>query len=73
MQQYKDIDHDSGVISYDIGDTYIRVWFSGTARSYTYSYSSAGIGHVEEMKKLAIAGEGLNAYINKFVKFKYER
>ena len=73
MQRYKDIDHDSGVIGYEIGEEYITVWFSGTNKSYTYSYAVAGPTHVGEMKKLAIAGEGLNAYINRFVKFKYDR
>ncbi|SKC18901.1 hypothetical protein SAMN05216168_2800 [Kosakonia radicincitans] len=73
MQHYKDLDHDSGVVGYEIGDTHITVWFDGTAKSYTYSYKGAGVEHVEKMKKLADAGEGLNAYINKFVKFKYDR
>lgn len=73
MEHYKDIDHDSGVIGYEIGDTYIKVQFSGTARIYTYSYGVAGSTHVERMKVLARAGDGLNAYINNFVKFKYDR
>ncbi|MFK8256957.1 hypothetical protein ACFL9S_04135 [Erwinia sp. AnSW2-5] len=73
METYKDIDNDSGVVGYEIGDQSIEVWFSGTARSYTYSYNVAGATHVENMKKLARNGDGLNAYINKFVKFKYDR
>lgn len=73
MQVYKDINHDSGVRGYEIGDTYITVWFDGTARSYTYSYASAGAENVETMKRLAENGDGLNAFINNFVKFKYVR
>lgn len=73
MQVYKDIDNDSGVRGYEIGSDHITVWFDGTARSYTYSYSSAGSTHVETMKKLAVSGDGLNAYINNNVKFKYVR
>ncbi|MDO6580181.1 hypothetical protein Q4491_02390 [Photobacterium sp. 2_MG-2023] len=73
MEIYKDIDNDSGVRGYEIGADYITVWFDGTARPYTYSYASAGSGHVDSMKKLAASGDGLNAYINRNVKFKYVR
>lgn len=73
MQVYADIDHDSGVRGYEIGATFITVWFDGTPKSYTYSYAIAGQIHVEMMKQLARAGNGLNSYINKFVKFKYDR
>ncbi|MGO3396180.1 MAG: hypothetical protein ACTINL_06745 [Serratia proteamaculans] len=73
MQVYQDINNDSGVRGYELGDTSITVWFDGTARFYTYSYASAGAENVETMKKLAVSGDGLNAFINKFVKFKYIR
>ena len=32
---------------------------------YRYSYINTGQAHVEEMKRLAIVGEGLNSYIEK--------
>ncbi len=73
MQKYADIDNDSGVDSYHIDDTSITVWFDGGSKSYTYSYSSAGQHHIEKMKQLARSGEGLNAYINYNVKYKYVR
>ncbi|WNJ80709.1 hypothetical protein RJE46_05570 [Cedecea neteri] len=73
MEIYKDINNDSGVRGYELGNTFIKVWFDGTARDYTYSYASAGADNVEKMKKLAVSGDGLNAFINHFVKFKYER
>ena len=73
MQKYADINNDSGVNSFEIHDTSIIVWFDGTPNSYTYSYGVAGAHHVEEMKKRALAGDGLNAYINYNVKFKYDR
>jgi hypothetical protein len=73
MQRYADINGDSGVVGYESGNTEITVWFDGTAQSYTYSYASAGQNHVEAMKKLATQGDGLNAYINNNVKFKYVR
>ena len=72
MQFYADLNNDSGVSSYEIGDTHIKVWFNRNAYSYVYSYSSAGEYHVEHMKKLAIRGSGLNLYINKNVKEDYE-
>jgi len=73
MPIYKDIDGDSGVNSYEYGDDCITVWFNGTSRSYTYSYASAGSHHIEEMKRLADIGDGLNAYINYNAKYLYER
>lgn len=73
MQRYKDIDGDSGVYGYEINDTSITVWFNGTSKPYTYSYLSAGQHNVEQMKKLAQIGDGLNAFINNNVKFKYVR
>ncbi|WP_435547838.1 hypothetical protein [Desulfobacterium sp. N47] len=73
MQKYADINNDSGVDSFEINDSSITVWFKGTSRSYTYSYGRAGQHHVENMKKLALSGDGLNAYINYNVKFDYDR
>jgi len=73
MKPYADIDNDSGVVGYEIGDTSITVWFAGAARAYSYSYALAGQAHVERMKQLADAGDGLNAYINVHVKYKYDR
>lgn len=73
MQRYADINNDSGVVGYEIHATSITVWFEGAARPYTYSYARAGQFHVERMKQLAQSGDGLNAYINRNVKFKYDR
>jgi hypothetical protein len=73
MPIYKDTNYDSGVSTYEIYPTSITVCFKGTSRSYTYSYSVAGQTHVENMKSLAESGNGLNAYINNNVKFKYDR
>lgn len=73
MQLYADIDGDSGVHGFEIKDTSITVWFSGSQKSYTYSYQSAGQSHVDKMKLLALSGDGLNSYINKNVKSKFVR
>ncbi|MDO8423321.1 MAG: hypothetical protein Q7S99_14285 [Parvibaculum sp.] len=65
MPKYKDLDGDSGVVGFELGPDWIEVEFeSGAAKFYRYTYASAGIEHVNEMKQLAIMGEGLNAYIN---------
>lgn len=64
----------SNILSYRTGDDYIEVQFkSGHKTIYRYSYSSAGKDKVEEMKRLASNGQGLNSYINKNVKELYER
>lgn len=73
MQKYADIDNDSGVDSYQIDDTSITVLFKGGSKPYTYSYESAGQHHIDQMKQLARSGDGLNAYINHNVKYKYVR
>ena len=72
MIRYKNLSGNSGVYAYEIGSNYIRVQFSGTARTYTYSYSRAGYTHVQTMKLLAQNGRGLGTYINQNVKFLYD-
>jgi hypothetical protein len=72
MERYGNRGGDSGVSTYEIGSDYIKVKFSGNAKIYTYSYRRAGSVHVENMKRLAKSGSGLNAYINKYVKFAYD-
>jgi hypothetical protein len=72
MQRYADIDRDSGVLGFEILDTSIKIYFKGTSRPYIYSYRRAGIQHVERMKQLALAGDGLNEYINENVKKSYD-
>ncbi len=72
MQRYADTDRDSGVSHFEIDDSSITVWFKNTTRSYTYSYRKAGRHHVERMKQLALAGDGLNEYINDNVKKSYD-
>ena len=72
MERYRNIGGDSGVSAYEIGTDFIRVKFSGTSRTYTYSYRKAGNYHVENMKNLARNGNGLNSYINRHVKNLYD-
>lgn len=72
MQRYADTDRDSGVQSFEIHDTSITIQFKGTHKLYTYSYGRAGQYHVENMKRLALSGDGLNEYINDHVKKAYD-
>ena len=73
MEQYKDINHDSNVTHYEIGDTYIKVKFNRTTKIYIYSYQSASVEKVERMKQLARAGDGLNSYIKLHANNLYEK
>jgi hypothetical protein len=72
MQRYADTDRDSGVYGFEISDQAIKVWFKNTGNPYIYSYQKAGSHHVENMKRLAIAGDGLNEYINEHVRKSYD-
>lgn len=71
MNSYSNNGRDSGVRAYEIGPDYIKVQFSDLS-VYTYSYGKAGKDHVDNMKELAIQGEGLNSYINTKVKYLYD-
>jgi len=70
MERYKNINGDSGVIAFEYGAEYIRVQFS-TGAIYLYTYQSAGSHNIERMKALARSGDGLNAYINTYVRNRY--
>lgn len=70
MPQYRDINGDSGVQSYEIGDGSITVHFE-RGGSYLYTNQSAGAEHIAEMQRLAQIGDGLNAYINQHVRKNY--
>lgn len=72
MEYYRDIDGDSGVEGYEIGTDYILVQFT-TGAVYLYTYSSAGADNIEIMKQLARGGNGLNSFINRHVRKKYDR
>lgn len=71
MEIYKDLNGDSGVSGFDTGDGWIIVHFE-RGGSYRYTAYKPGSDHVVEMTRLARAGDGLNAYINKYVRKNYE-
>ncbi|HOM61620.1 MAG TPA: hypothetical protein PLP49_09360 [Anaerohalosphaeraceae bacterium] len=72
MKPYRDVNGDSGVSGYEDGSDYIRVQFK-EGSVYLYTYASAGFQNIEQMKKLAAAGDGLNAFINKNVRKRYAK
>ena len=72
MARYANLGGNSSIIEYSIGDDYIDVKFSDGSM-YRYSYRSAGSVKVNEMKRLAVAGQGLNSYIMRHARFNYER
>lgn len=72
MERYRNIDGDSGVSAYEIGMDFIHVQFS-TGATYLYTYSSAGLENIEQMKILARKGDGLNSFIRTTVRKLYAR
>lgn len=71
MERYANRSGNSPITHYQINNDSITVWFKGN-KSYTYSYSGAGVANVETMKKLAIIGSGLSAYITRNVRNDYD-
>ncbi len=64
MENYRDWDNDSGIVAYEIGSDYVIVQFkSGRNRFYKYTYGTAGSSNIEEMKRMAQAGDGLNEFV----------
>ena len=72
MERYANASRDSSVVSYEIGDDYIRVMFSDGS-IYLYNYDSTGTENTERMKLLARSGRGLNTFISSTVKKRYAR
>lgn len=71
MEKYANLGGRSGVREYNIGHDYILVKFSDGSL-YKYSYISAGVEIIEEMKRLAERGYGLNSFIMRKARTKYE-
>ena len=71
MKPYGDLNNNSGIIGYAIDDydTCMDIEFANGG-IYTYRRSNVGEANFAVMKALAIAGSGLNAFINKNVRLK---
>lgn len=70
MQSYANLGGDSGVIGFEIGQGSITVYFRDNS-AYLYTDGSAGGSNISQMQSLARAGQGLNSYINKYVRKNY--
>ena len=69
MQRYRNYSGTSGIRSFEIGEDFIILqWISD--KPYRYTYDSVGKENVEEMKRLAIKGSHLNAFINRHPEIK---
>ena len=71
MERYRNLSGDSGVTDYEIGRDFIRIRFRG-GLTYRYGHVRPGQHHVDRMKALAIAGQGLGTYISQNVRDQYE-
>lgn len=70
MEQYENLQGNSGVLAYEIGIDYIKIRFrEGT---YLYTYEKPGSFFVEQMKLQAKNGKGLCTFINKYVRENYK-
>lgn len=72
MERYRNLGGNSGVAAFETGSDYIRVQFSDGS-IYLYTCASAGANNIEQMKRLAVAGDGLNAFINKNIRKLYAK
>lgn len=70
MIRYLNLSGNSGVAAYALAPQSILVMFWNGA-VYCYTYKSAGQENVEEMKRLAQVGQGLNTFINTTVRQDY--
>lgn len=71
MTAYRNRNGDSGVVAYALLEDALVVRFNDGA-TYLYGPSRPGRHHVGRMKSLAMAGRGLNTYINRYVREKYQ-
>ena len=71
-ERYKNQSGNSGVVEYETGPNFIRVWFLG-GEGYEYDYTKPGEEAVESMKMRAEAGVGLATYISQHIGKKYAR
>ena len=70
MDIYRNLGGDSGVLAYEIETDAIKVKFRD-GWIYTYNNGSAGFGNIDQMKRLAHAGRGLNSFITRVVRNAY--
>lgn len=67
MEHYKNLGGDSGVVAYKIEVDSITVKFKD-GWHYLYDHAHTGSANIEQMKKLAVTGKGLNSLISSVIK-----
>lgn len=72
MQTYKNLGSNSGIRAFELGDGVIIVHFKD-GWHYQYTNQSAGADNIAEMHRCALAGRGLNSFINRTAKFRYDK
>lgn len=70
MEKYKNLGGNSNINSFKIEGNSIEVQFNDGS-IYLYNDVRPGSAAVEEMKRLALNGSGLNSYINRNIKKNY--
>lgn len=70
MQLYEDVNGDSGIVTFESKPDSLIITFKDQSK-YLYTIGSVGGIHLENMKRLAERGDGLNSYINRYVRKKY--
>ncbi len=66
MRSYENAGGNSAIVAFENGDDSITVKFvDGSV--YLYTYRNSGGVNVEQMKKYASIGHGLNGFISRFV------
>ncbi len=72
MQKYANLSGDSGIDTFLITPSSIKVKFVKNPTVYVYTNQNPGAEHVNTMKRLAEAGKGLATYISQNVKKNYD-
>lgn len=67
MDRYKNLNGNSGVVAYEIGEDSIAVEFL-EGHVYLYTTVSAGAANIAEMQRLAPTGRGLSSFIARVVR-----
>jgi hypothetical protein len=70
MQRYANLGGDSNVAGFEASPGAIKVQF-GDGSIYLYTDGSAGSANIQQMHGFALAGQGLNSFINRCVRKNY--
>ncbi|MEZ0605659.1 hypothetical protein ACAX43_26335 [Paraburkholderia sp. IW21] len=70
MEYYGEPNGKCTVVGYELFREAIRVHFRDGS-GYLYNYFTPGPEKVEQLKRLAVAGDGLHAYIMEHIRHRY--